>query len=175
MKLPFRSRAREYLIDRLDLDDTHHMALLHEEDFARAWSAEEFEGLMVQEGVFGFAAREIGNRPAGPAGFCLARLAAGEGEILTVAVRRDARRLGLGRDLVEAVMRELHSERAEALFLEVDETNQPALALYRRLRFYEVGRRPAYYEHPGGTRTGALVLRRDITTPPAPPAPPAAE
>lgn len=162
MKLPFRSRAPEYIIDALTMDDTPAMAQLHEEDFVRPWSAEEFEGLLVQEAVFGFAARQIGNPKAGPAGFVLTRLAAGEAEILTVAVARSARRRGLGRDLIEAVMRELHAQRADALFLEVDETNAPAIALYRRLRFYDVGRRPAYYEHDGKPPTAALVLRRDI-------------
>ena len=61
-----------------------------------------------------------------PVGFVLARLAAGEGEILTVAVARSHRRQGLGWRLMDAVLRELHAQRAEALFLEVDETNAAA-------------------------------------------------
>ena len=92
----------------------------------------------------------------------LARLAAGEGEILTIAVARAYRRLGLGRDLMEAVLRELHAERAEALFLEVDENNRAAIALYRRLGFREVARRPAYYAHEDGPKSAALVMRRDL-------------
>ena len=60
------------------------------------------------------------------------------------------------------MLRELHAERAEALFLEVDETNVPALALYRRLGFREVGKRPAYYDRAEGGRSGALVMRRDL-------------
>lgn len=44
----------------------------------------------------------------------------------------------------------MHSARAEALFLEVDETNVPAIGLYRRLGFHGVGRRPAYYDHEAG-------------------------
>ena len=78
------------------------------------------------------------------------------------AVARSHRRLGLGRDLMEAVLRALHAERADALFLEVDETNAAALALYRRLGFREVGRRPGYYEAAGKPRTDALVMRRDL-------------
>jgi ribosomal-protein-alanine N-acetyltransferase len=62
---------------------------------------------------------------------------------------------------MDAVLRELHSQRAEALFLEVDEANAPAIALYRRLGFFEVGKRPRYYET-GEGRSGALVMRRDL-------------
>ena len=63
---------------------------------------------------------------------------------------------------MDAVLRRLHAERAEALFLEVDETNLPAIALYRRLGFGEVGRRANYYRSSGHGPTGALVMRRDL-------------
>ena len=63
---------------------------------------------------------------------------------------------------MDAVLRELHSQRAEALFLEVDEINAPAIGLYGRLGFNKVGWRPAYYEHDGGRKSGALVMRRDL-------------
>ena len=85
-----------------------------------------------------------------------------EGEILTIAVARSHRRLGLGWKLLDAVLRELHRERAGALFLEVDETNVGAIALYRRLGFSQVGRRPGYYPAQGKPASGALVMRRDL-------------
>jgi ribosomal-protein-alanine N-acetyltransferase len=121
----------------------------------------EFEALLEQDTVFGFAARETGRR-GGAVGFVLARLAAGEGEVLTVAVARSHRRLGLGWKLLDAVLRELHRERAGALFLEVDETNAGAIALYKRLGFKQVGRRPGYYAAEGKPASGALVMRRDL-------------
>ncbi|WP_274626234.1 ribosomal protein S18-alanine N-acetyltransferase [Arvimicrobium flavum] len=163
MRLPFvASRKRDFVVERLSLADTPAIAELHREDFRRPWSEEEFQSLLAQDTVFGYVVREVGNARRGPAGFVLARLAAGEGEILTVAVARASRRSGLGWQLMDAVLRELHHERAEALFLEVDESNAPALGLYRRLGFREVGKRPAYYEHGGGARSGALVMRRDL-------------
>ena len=43
------------------------------------------------------------------------------------------------------------------MFLEVDENNSPAIRLYRRAGFREVGRRPNYYPGPGGKPAAALV------------------
>lgn len=163
MRLPFvATRQRDFIVEPLKLEDTGTIAELHKEDFRRPWSDVEFEALLTQETVFGYAVREVGNARRGPAGFVLARLAAGEGEILTLAVARVQRRAGLGWKLMDAVLRELHSARAEALFLEVDEVNAPAIGLYRRLGFHEVGRRPAYYDHEAGRKSGALVMRRDL-------------
>lgn len=162
MKIPFFSRADEFAVERLNVEDARLLPAVHREDFIRPWSGGEFETLLSQPPVFGFGAWRVGHRAEAPAGFVLARLAAGEGEILTIAVARAWRRHGLGRELMEAVLRHLHGERAEALFLEVDETNQPAIALYRRLGFDEVARRPAYYDQPGAAKTAALVMRRDL-------------
>jgi ribosomal-protein-alanine N-acetyltransferase len=160
VKLPFTRKPEPPAIVPLTPRDAGALARLHMEDFSRPWSAQEFETLLSQPVNFGFKALAAGAKAAD--GFVLARLVAGEAEILTVAVARAARRRGLGRALMDAVLRTLHAQRAEALFLEVDETNAAALALYRRLGFREVGRREGYYRGKGGAPTGALVMRRDL-------------
>ncbi|MDG4899830.1 MAG: ribosomal-protein-alanine N-acetyltransferase [Mesorhizobium sp.] len=163
MRIPFfQPRRRDYALEPLTVADSAAVAVLHREDFVRPWTDGEFAALLEQETVFGFAARETGQGAKPPVGFVLARLAAGEGEILTVAVARAHRRQGLGWQLIDAVLRELHAQRAEALFLEVDETNTPAIALYRRLGFRQVGQRPNYYRSTEHGPTGALVMRRDL-------------
>ncbi len=163
MRVPFlKPRRKDYALSPLAGEDSAALSALHQEDFVRPWAEGEFAALMEQDTVFGFAAREVGRGAAPPVGFVLARLAAGEGEILTIAVARAHRRRGLGWRLMDAVLRELHGQRAEALFLEVDETNAPAIALYRRLGFREVGKRPNYYRSPERGPTGALVMRRDL-------------
>lgn len=163
MRIPFVTRApREFSVEPLMPGSGKVLAALHREDFIRPWTGGEFEQLLAQDTVFGFAGLETGKGGAGPVGFVLARLAAGEAEILTLAVARSHRREGLGWLLMDAVLRELHAARAEALFLEVDETNAAAIALYRRLGFREVGKRPRYYQNADNSRTGALVMRRDL-------------
>jgi len=161
MRIPLLAK-REYSVGSLAEEDSHSLASLHHEDFVRPWSEEEFAALLGQETVFGFKAVQMGRRPARLAGFVLARHAAGEAEILTIAVARALRRGGIGRNLMDAVLRHLHHERTESVFLEVDETNAAAIALYRKLGFLEVGRRTAYYRSRDGSRSDALVMRRDL-------------
>ena len=161
MRVPFLAgRKLDCVLEPLTEAHAGALAALHEEDFARPWSEDEFAGLIAQPTVFGYLVREVGRSGGAPAGFVLARSAGGEGEILTVAVARSHRRLGLGWQLMDAVLRELHGQRAEALFLEVDEKNHGAVALYRRLGFFEVARRPHYYATPASGH--ALVMRRDL-------------
>jgi len=163
MRIPFlHSRPRDYSLEPLAGKDADAVALIHHEDFVRPWSGGEFADLLSQNTVFGYAAREVGRGKAPPVGFVLARLVAGEGEILTVAVARTHRRQGLGWRLMDAVLRELHGQRADALFLEVDEMNVAAIALYRRLGFIQVGKRPGYYKTGDAGTSSALVMRRDL-------------
>ncbi|WP_365950703.1 GNAT family N-acetyltransferase, partial [Mesorhizobium sp.] len=93
MRIPFfQPRRRDYALEPLTVADSAAVAVLHREDFVRPWTDGEFAALLEQETVFGFAARETGQGAKPPVGFVLARLAAGEGEILTVAVARAHRR-----------------------------------------------------------------------------------
>ncbi|RFC62932.1 GNAT family N-acetyltransferase [Fulvimarina endophytica] len=142
--------------------DLDRAAELHANAFSHPWSGDELGSLLAQKGSFGFAARRVGSPEEPPVGFVLARLVEGEAEILTLAVAGEARGRGVGRLLMDTVLAHLYAERATVLHLEVDEENKAALALYRRLRFEEVGRRPAYYAQADGRRTSALTLSRSI-------------
>lgn len=156
------SRSEQHAIQQVEPDDSGEMARLHLEGFGRPWSDGEFAALLEKGTVFGFVARREGKKSASSDGFVLARLVEGEAEILTIAVAKSKRGRGLGRALMDTVLRHLHAERAEMLFLEVDEGNTPAVALYRRLGFYEVSRREAYYDDKAANDGTALVMRLDL-------------
>jgi ribosomal-protein-alanine N-acetyltransferase len=71
-----------------------------------------------------------------------------------IAVSADRRRHGLGAALVDALISEARRRGCTRMLLEVEASNEAALALYRRLGFVEIARREAYY----GAGRDALVL-----------------
>ena len=152
----------------VDPSDAGALARLHASAFplaGEAWGAGEFHTLLSQPSTFGHRAIRAGalglSRPE-PRGFVLAREAGGEAEILTIAVHPSWHGRGIGRSLMEAVLRELHVRRAEALFLEVNEGNRAAMGLYGSLGFVEVGRRESYYPARNGEHAAALTMRLDL-------------
>jgi ribosomal-protein-alanine N-acetyltransferase len=134
--------------------DAASLAALHAASFSRGWSETEFEQLLTDRTVI--ADRAASGRRS--VGFVISRRAADEAEILSVAVARAWQGRGLARRLLDLHLRRLAGLRLVAVFLEVDEDNEPARRLYARAGFREVGRRPGYYS--GGK--SALVLRRDL-------------
>ena len=138
--------------------DTAAIAALHAASFRRGWSEDEFERLLTERTVVAHRAT-IGRTLAG---FILARCAASEAEILSIAVAPSRRGRGLARSLLNLHLRRLAGLGTRAVFLEVDEDNAPARNLYRRAGFQEVGRRPGYYQHGRDGAVAALVLRRNL-------------
>jgi ribosomal-protein-alanine N-acetyltransferase len=157
-------RQPEFEIVDMQPDHCRAVADLHAQRFPRAWGDGEFLSLLLQPNTFGFAAWQtntlIFKSPLN--GFVLAREVAGEAEILTIAVGEKVGRFGLGWRLMQAAIREAKNRGGEAMFLEVDDGNAPALGLYRKLGFEKAGERPAYYTDDQGRRTSALVMRRDL-------------
>ena len=87
--------------------------------------------------------------------------AAGEAELLRIAVSPEARGQGLGRALLEACQRDLAEAGMARLFLEVRPSNAAAIRLYHACGWRPCGRRPGYY--PDG-EDAALFLREIVTS-----------
>lgn len=138
--------------------DAGAIAALHAASFRRGWSEDEVERLLLDAQVI--AHRALSARAF--AGFILSRIAAEEAEILSVAVAPRWRGRGLAGRLLMLHLRRLAGLSVSTVFLEVEEGNKPALRLYDRAGFRQVGRRPGYYAQGPGTPVAALVLRRDL-------------
>ena len=132
------------------------LAEIHAGAFARPWDAHEFDAFMLDpavriDGLF------LG-RDLQPAGFVLSRKALDEAEILSVALARSARGRGAARQLMADHLQALAHAGVLTVHLEVEEGNEPALALYGRLGFVKTGHRPGYYARPDGTRASAISM-----------------
>ncbi len=123
----------------------------HEEHPGEAWPAAAFAAQLASPGSFGLI--ELAG------GLILARVAADEAEILTLAVAPAARRRGLARGLLEGAVALAGMRGAAAMYLEVSEVNTAARSLYETSAFLAIGRRRRYY--PDGS--DALLMRRNIT------------
>jgi ribosomal-protein-alanine N-acetyltransferase len=134
--------------------DAAAIAALHGVSFRRGWGEDEILRLLLERNVVTQRMMAGGKL----IGFIMSRLAAGEAEILSVAIASAWRGRGLSRQLLDLHLRRLAGLGVHAVYLEVGEHNAPACRLYRRAGFREVGRRQGYYED-GAT---ALVLRRDF-------------
>jgi ribosomal-protein-alanine N-acetyltransferase len=137
------------------------LASLHARAFPKKpWSATEIAKLMENQAVFAL----MHGNGALPNGFVMAWAAAGDSELLTVAVVPEARRRGVGAALVTSAGVAALVRGAASMHLEVAEDNEGARALYRKLGYEEAGRRHAYYAGEGGS-VDAIVMRRALPRP----------
>ena len=154
----FSRKFSPSILRRLRGADADACAAIHTAGFAYPWPASEIETLIASASVAAVGALD----PATQAlrGFSLARIAADEAEILTIAVASPFRRRGVGKALLRAQFTQLAAAGVRLLFLEVEQTNTPALALYRLLAFEPVGARAGYYRRAGQTSGHAVVMRK---------------
>ena len=171
-------------VEPLDAAAAPALAGLHAASFAGAWEEHEFERLLTDRIVHAHGLYVEAGLPAGhwmspalagtaflrgflegfldtgrePVGFVLSRAVEDEAEILTLALHPDLRGRGLSASLLSRHLDTLTQSGVRKVHLEVEEGNAPALALYRRHGFKQVGHRPGYYAGPNGVRTGALTL-----------------
>jgi [ribosomal protein S18]-alanine N-acetyltransferase len=136
--------------------DARACSRIHATSFAHPWSAAEFEALLIDSTCVGDGVEE----KAGLAGFVLSRRALDEAEILTIVVDPATRKKGCGRRLLGAHVARLAGLGISRLFLEVDEKNTAALALYRQFGFAVIGKRKEYYSQSDGSRSDAVAMLR---------------
>lgn len=79
-------------------------------------------------------------------GYLAFEVVADEGSIVELAVHPDYRRQGIARELIQGALDGCPD--MTAVYLEVRQSNTPAISLYKSLGFEEVGIRRDYYDDP---------------------------
>ena len=143
----------EYQIVPMDRSHIGSIMELEQSCFSTPWREAMFtDALFDPQSCFLVAESEEG----GVLGYAGLQVVLDEGYINNIAVERNARRHGVGDALLDIFCR-FGAEHLAFLTLEVRESNAPAIALYEKHGFEQVGRRKHYYDRP---REDALIMTK---------------
>ena len=143
------------VLQSMRTEDLDAVMEIERRSFPEPWTP----GLFLHELKIPFSKTLLARTPNGSnalLGYVCRWLVGDEVHILNLAVHPDRRQMGIGRALVETVVREADAHGARIVTLEVRRENAAAIALYRTLGFSECGVRRNYY----GRGHDALIMSR---------------
>ena len=94
-------------------------------------------------------------------GYVIAKITYPETHILNLTVKKNFRKKGIGKSLIELIIGEARLRNSENILLEVRVGNIEAQSLYEKLNFQIIGTRKNYYESEN-SREDAYVLKLDL-------------
>lgn len=137
------------------ISDVAAIAELEKACFSDPWSYDSIASELVNPLSYWLVAEVDGV----VAGYVGSQSVLDAADMMNIAVSPDYRRRGIGQALVNELVAYLSQNKVIALLLEVRVSNEPAITLYERMGFEQVGRRPNYYRNP---REDALILRKEL-------------
>ena len=141
------------MIEIVRMNESHVSAVaeLERQNFSDPWPDIAVRGELTNKLALWLVALEDGE----VVGYVGSQTVLQEADMMNIAVADSHRRRGIARMLVEELIRQLD---AYQLTLEVRASNAPAIALYEKLGFTQVGLRKNYYHKP---KEDALILRKE--------------
>ncbi len=134
--------------------DLAEIAELEKRCFSEAWSKEAFESSMRVPFFTGTLIEEDGKIAA----YCCLSTVFEDAEVLNIAVAPESRRRGYGKILLEGMLQTAKERGATQCFLEVRQSNAPAIALYQSFGFVGYGVRKKYY----ADGEDAIVMKKTL-------------
>jgi [ribosomal protein S18]-alanine N-acetyltransferase len=137
--------------------DIPEMLAIEVQSFPSPWSGEMFE----KELTLDFSRRLVAEMKADKsvAGFVLCRMSGPVADIMTIAVKPDLRKSGLGGYILNKMMAEMVSLGVTEVWLEVRPGNLAAQALYLKSGIKKTGVRTKYYTDTG---EDAIIMKREL-------------
>ena len=140
---------------QMTADHVSQVAELEKICFSDPWSEKSVASELTNALSLWLVALD-GDRVAGYVG---SQTVMDESDMMNVAVSPDYRRQGIGEQLVLSLADALKEKGSHCLTLEVRASNDPAIGLYEKLGFQQVGLRKNYYRNP---KEDALILRMEF-------------
>ena len=128
------------------------ISALEEECFSDPWNEEALKSSFDLPFTHCFLVEEGGQ----VCGYCVLSVLFEDAEVLNIAVAPAYRKKGYGKLLMETMLEKARELDALQCFLEVRESNTPAIRLYESYGFAQYGVRKRYYED----GENALVMKK---------------
>lgn len=132
------------VIRRMEEADLSQVCAIEQQIFSEPWTQEDFQQALKNKNN-GYLVAEVDGQVAGYCGYWGIPP---EGYIYNVAVQKEYRRQLIGYQLLCKLIEMAKVNGIQALSLEVRYSNTPAIQLYKRLGFEEVGIRKDFYSKP---------------------------
>jgi ribosomal-protein-alanine N-acetyltransferase len=149
------TNAQGVRIDQMTLADVAAVHLIEKECFSSPWPSFTFGAAALDPLIDALVARSEGRI----IGYLVASLNGPEYLIANVAVIPSQRRQGLAVAMLRLALDKATYRGAAYAVLDVRESNDAAITLYRQLGFRPAGKKPHYYESP---REDSLMMRKEL-------------
>lgn len=143
------------IIREMKLEDVPQVAAIERLCFSAPWN----ENMIISSWESRLSCWLIAEIDGCVAGYVGSEAVLDSADMMNIAVAPEYRKRGIAEALIRALMEHLQQKNILFLLLEVRVSNAPAIALYNKLCFEQVGRRPRYYTNP---REDALILRKEL-------------
>lgn len=142
-----------YLIRKMTQQDLDEVMIIEWESFSMPWSRESYEAELKNQYATYFVCDYAGQVAA----FAGMWTVYEEAHITNVAVGKEFRKLGMGRNLMLEEERQARTKKAERILLEVRPSNSAALAMYAGLGYIPTSIRKNYYSN---NQEDALIMTK---------------
>lgn len=132
------------IIREMTFEDLDQVMEIEHANFSVPWTAEGFFTYLLRMDALFLVAEDAEKI----AGYCGVLMAADEGDITNVSVKKELQRQGIGKALIAELIKRTGEMGINTIFLEVRESNQPAIVLYEKMGFEHMGVRKGYYSDP---------------------------
>ncbi len=134
----------EYEVRPMSEEDTFAVSQIEQGIFSLPWSRKSFADACANADNVYLVCEADGVI----AGYCGMWTVLGEGNITNMAVSPDYRRCGIAEMLMQAMEKYGGDKKVTSYFLEVRQSNMPAIALYEKMGYKNIGIRKRFYEKP---------------------------
>ena len=140
----------DFEISKMSIEDLKSIKDILSSNFDNFWSYDVLEDELECDNSYVIVAKNSENIIVGFAGL---KVILDEANIMNIVVKKDFRNCGIGAILLKNIIKKARKLEIKKIYLEVNDTNLPAINLYKKFNFKQIGIRKKYY----GNNNGILM------------------